>query len=81
MTRRRFVFRMNIKLENDAQGTGLGLKGPVCILSAMALQVAWLVGVAPNLFGATRPTPGLWLGRAHQRLWARRRPWCIAPPA
>ena len=36
--------------------TRLGLTGHFCALSAMALWVVWLVGMASNLFGAARVT-------------------------
>ena len=36
--------------------TRLGMKGLFCALSAMALWVVWLVGVASNPFGAARVT-------------------------
>jgi IS5 family transposase len=36
--------------------TRLGMKGLFCALSAMALWVVWLVGMASNLFGAARVT-------------------------
>jgi hypothetical protein len=36
--------------------TRLGLKGLFCVLSAMALWVLWLVGVASNLFRTARVT-------------------------
>ena len=36
--------------------TRLGMKGLFCVLSAMALWVLWLVGVASNLFRTARVT-------------------------